>query len=143
MTQFLGTHLNKLDAKGRISIPAGFRAALRSDVVGPNIYLRRSPILPCIDVWPLAMLQKAAARLDELDPLSPEHDELAARVYGDSTPAEPDKEGRIVVPERYLAHASIKEQVAVTGRGLYFQLWEPSAGEQRLAQAFANVGKVA
>ena len=47
------------------------------------------------------------------------------------------------MPDRYLAHAAIKEQVAVTGRGLYFQLWEPSAGEQRLAQAFANVGKVA
>ena len=143
MTQFLGTHLNKLDAKGRISIPASFRAALRSDIAGPSIVLRRSHILPCIDVWPLAMLQKAAARLEALDPLSPEHDEIAARVYGDSYPTEPDKEGRIVVPDRYLAHAAIKEQVAVTGRGLYFQLWEPGAGEQRLAHVYGNAVKAA
>jgi len=143
MTQFLGTHLNKLDAKGRISIPASFRTSLRSDIAGSSIVLRRSHILPCIDVWPLAMLQKAAARLEELDPLSPEHDELAARVYGDSYPTEPDKEGRIVIPDRYLAHAAIKEQVAVTGRGLYFQLWEPSASEQRLTHVYASVGKAA
>jgi len=143
MTHFLGTHLNKLDAKGRVSIPASFRAALRAELSGPSIVLRRSHILPCIDVWPLPMLQKAAARLEQLDPLSPEHDELAARVYGDSYPTEPDKEGRIVVPERYLAHATISEQVAVTGRGLYFQLWEPSAGEQRLAQAYAGTGRAA
>ena len=150
MTHFLGTHLNKLDAKGRISIPASYRAALRGESAlpatmahGPAIVLRRSHILPCIDVWPLAMLQKAAAQLEALDPLSPEHDALAARVYGDSYPTEPDKEGRIVVPERYLAHAAITEAVAVTGRGLYFQLWEPSASEQRLAQVYANQGRVA
>ena len=156
MTQFLGTHLNKLDSKGRISIPASFRAALRGESVvpasaspavsgtgGPAIVLRRSHILPCIDVWPLAMLQKAAAQLEALDPLSPEHDALAARVYGDSYPTEPDKEGRIVVPDRYLAHAAITEAVAVTGRGLYFQLWEPQASEQRLAQVYANQGRAA
>lgn len=145
MTQFLGTHLNKLDAKGRVSIPAGFRAALREvpalpGVGGSAIYLRRSHIYPCIDVWPPGMLQKAAARLETLDPMSPEHDDLAARVYGDSLPAEPDKEGRIVVPERYLAHAGITEQVAVTGRGLYFQLWEPKAGDARLAEVYAKTG---
>jgi len=138
MTQFLGTHLNKLDAKGRLSIPAPFRAALRDALAGPSIVLRRSHLLPCIDVWPLAMLHKAAAQLETLDPLSPEHDEIAARVYGDSYPTEPDKEGRIVVPERYLAHATISESVAVTGRGLYFQLWEPQAGEARLSHVYAN-----
>lgn len=147
MTQFLGTHLNKLDSKGRISIPASYRAALRGDAApaaaAPAIYLRRSHILPCIDVWTLAMLQKAAAQLETLDPLGQEYDALAAKVYGDSYPTEPDKEGRIVVPERYLAHAAIKETAAVTGRGHYFQLWEPQANEQRLAEVYANPGRAA
>jgi len=133
MTHFLGTHTNKLDAKGRVSIPASFRAALREDPAGGAIVLRRSHILPCIDVWPLAMLNRAAAKLETLDPLSAEYDALSARVYGDSHRTEPDKEGRIVVPERYLAYAGIADTVSVSGRGLYFQLWEPKRGEARLS----------
>jgi MraZ protein len=137
MTQFMGTHINRLDAKGRISIPAPFRAALKAQPGGGTILLRRSHLHPCVDVWPVAMLEKAAQRLAEMDPLSRAHEEISAQIYGDSFPTEADKEGRIVVPQRYLAYAGITDAVSVTGRGIYFQLWEPAAGERRIAAAYA------
>jgi len=137
MDQFLGSHVNRLDAKGRISIPAPFRAVLKSTQSSAAIVLRRSHLHPCIDVWPLAMLDASKARLALMDMLDPAYDDIAARLFGDSQPAEPDKEGRIVVPARYLQHAAITDAVTLTGRGTYFQIWEPEAAERRLAAVYA------
>lgn len=138
MDQFLGSHVNRLDAKGRISIPAAFRAALRANQEAASIVLRRSHLHPCIDVWPMAMLEASKARLAQMDMLDPAYDDIAARLFGDSFPAEPDKEGRIVVPSRYLQHAAITDGVTLTGRGTYFQLWEPEAAERRLNEVYGK-----
>lgn len=143
MDQFLGSHVNRLDAKGRISIPAPFRAALKATQEATSIVLRRSHLHPCIDVWPMAMLERSKARLAQMDMLDPAYDDIAARLFGDSFPAEPDKEGRIVIPQRYLQHAAITEMITLTGRGTYFQLWEPEAAERRLNQVYASAARPA
>ncbi|MSO90020.1 MAG: cell division/cell wall cluster transcriptional repressor MraZ [Acetobacteraceae bacterium] len=138
MDQFLGSHVNRLDAKGRISIPASFRAVLQTTQASAALVLRRSHLLPCIDVWPMAMLEASKARLAQMDILDPDYDAIAVRLFGDSQPAEPDKEGRITVPSRYLHHAAIKDALTLTGRGTYFQIWEPDAAERRLADVYAQ-----
>lgn len=142
MDHFLGSHMGRLDAKGRISIPAPFRAVLRAaQGTGQEagaVLLRRSHLHDCIDVWPLAMLEQSKARLAQMDMLDPAYDEIAARLFGDSLPADPDKEGRIVVPSRYLRHANITDAVTLTGRGTYFQIWEPDAAERRLSAVYGK-----
>ena len=138
MDQFLGSHVNRLDAKGRISIPAPFRAVLKTTQENAALVLRRSHLHPCIDVWPMAMLDASKARLAQMDMLDPDYDAIAARLFGDSQPAEPDKEGRITISSRYLQHAAITEALTITGRGTYFQIWEPDAAERRLAEVYAQ-----
>jgi MraZ protein len=140
MDQFLGSHVNRLDAKGRISIPAPFRGVLKATQDSASVVLRRSHLHPCIDVWPMAMLEQSKARLAQMDMLDPAYDEIAARLFGDSLPADPDKEGRIIIPGRYLQHANITEMLTLTGRGTYFQIWEPDAAERRLAAAYGKPG---
>ena len=140
MTAFLGTHLNRLDAKGRVSVPAPFRTALRSSSVTGTaaLVLRLSHKHPCIEAWPEAVFQTLAAPLDRLDLFSEAHDELAAALYADAWPIEADREGRIVLPESCVAHAGLGEQVAFLGLGRIFQIWEPGAAERRRAEAREN-----
>ena len=73
MSQFLGTHTNRLDAKGRVSIPAPFRAALRPAAEGAPLVLRPSHKHPCVEGWPAAAFQALAAPLDELDMFGEAH----------------------------------------------------------------------
>ena len=81
MTQFLGTHQNRLDAKGRVSVPAPFRAALRDGAeAAGGIVLRPSFNHPCIEAWPANEFQALAAPLNRLDLFSEEHDDLASKV---------------------------------------------------------------
>lgn len=137
MSRFLGTHPNRLDSKGRVSIPAPFRAALRT--LSPDgtaaLVLRPSHNHPCIEGWPAALFEALAAPLDQMDTFSEAHDDLSAALYADAYPLEADKEGRVVVPEALLAHAGIQDVLAFVGVGGRFQIWEPAAAQRRLAQA--------
>jgi MraZ protein len=139
MTRFLGNHQSKLDAKGRVSVPASFRALLKaqagSDTDGAPMILRLSHQRPCIEVWPAAAFQALAAQLDQLDVFSEAHDDLATSLFSDSFAMEPDKEGRIVLPERFLRHAGITETMEFMGTGKHFQIWHPDAAERRRAEA--------
>ena len=139
MSQFLGTHTNRLDAKGRVSIPAPFRAALR-----PNggdsapLVLRPSHNHPCIEGWPAAAFHALTAQLDTLDVFGEASEDLAAALYAEAHPSEPDKEGRIVLPAELVAFANLGDSVMFMGVGKTFQIWEPAAGERRRAEARAR-----
>ncbi|MBV9653872.1 MAG: division/cell wall cluster transcriptional repressor MraZ [Acetobacteraceae bacterium] len=147
MTQFLGTHQNRLDAKGRVSVPAPFRAVLRAfngeDATlangqgngGGQIVLRPSHTHPCIEAWPQAVFQQLSTPLERLDLFSEEHDDLAAALYADAYPVEADKEGRVVLPEALVGHAGLTGPVVFMGLGRTFQIWEPAAAERRRAEA--------
>jgi MraZ protein len=136
MTHFLGTHQNRLDAKGRVSIPAPFRAALRDGAEATSaIVLRPSFKHPCVEAWPAAEFQALAAPLNRLDLFSEEHDDLASTLYAEAFPADIDKEGRIVLPDVLIAHASLRDAVVFMGLGRIFQIWEPQAADRRRAEA--------
>jgi|UniRef100_A0A8J4H9Q6 MraZ protein len=137
MTHFLGTHQNKLDGKGRVSVPAPFRAALRAlDERGAGaLVLRPAHTHPCIEAWPEAAFHALAGPLDRLDLFSDAHDDLAAALYADAYPVETDKEGRIVLPDPLISHAGLGEGVVFMGLGRIFQIWEPQAAARRRAEA--------
>jgi len=139
MSQFLGTHQNRLDAKGRVSIPAPFRNALRAMQTpapeSPSLVLRPSHAHDCVEVWPTSVFHALEASLGRFDLLSAPHDDMAMALYGDAFPVEADKEGRIVLPDDLKAHAKLTDTVTFIGLGRTFQIWHPEAARQRRAQA--------
>jgi len=137
MGDFIGRHENKRDSKGRVSIPASFRASLRADGDNPcvSLILRASHRHAGIEAWPVAEFAKLAAPLDALDPFGDDHEDISAALYGDAYPVESDKEGRIVLPESLVRHASLTETVLFMGIGRTFQIWEPGLAERRSAEA--------
>jgi MraZ protein len=137
MVQFLGTHQNRLDAKGRVSVPAPFRATLRArdEANGTHLILRPSHQHPCIEAWPSAEFEALSEPLNRLDLFSQAHDDLAASLYSDAFPVEADKEGRIVLPDFLVNYAGLSETVVFMGLGRIFQIWEPAAAGRRRAEA--------
>ena len=137
MGHFLGTHLNRIDAKGRVSIPAPFRAALRAlagEGASPLI-LRQSHAHACVDGWPSSTFETLATPLSRLDLFGEDHEDLAHVLYSDAYPVESDKEGRIVLPDALVQHAGVSDTIVFMGLGRYFQIWEPQAAERRRAEA--------
>lgn len=137
MSQFLGTHQNRLDAKGRVSVPAPFRTALRqgNDAGTASLILRPSHQHPCIEAWPAEIFQALAMPLDRMDLFSEDEADLTTALYADAYPVEADKEGRIILPDSLVLHAGLTEAVVFMGLGRLFQIWEPGAATRRTAEA--------
>lgn len=137
MTQFKGTHTVRRDGKGRVSIPAAFRAVLKGDhpVTPGAVVLRPSHKYFCVEGWHPAAFEAQGSQIQQLPRFSDEEDDLALALYSDAVDAEPDKEGRIVLPRELADHAGLDEEVTFVGAGSHFQIWEPAAAQRRIAEA--------
>ncbi len=138
MPLFLSTFVNKIDKKGRVSVPASFRSALAgADWSGTILY--RSHVVPALVGADLAYMERYSEQFDELMSMDDPEQALAARILADSRQIPFDPEGRIVIPQDLLEHAGVTTEVAFVGRGKTFQVWEPEAYRQQEAQVMSVV----
>ena len=142
MDRFVSTFVNKIDAKGRVSIPAPFRAVLEQDRYGdggqPGVYCYPSLDAPALDAGGERLAKKIDGLLAGLPDYSDERDELSVALYGDVQVLSIDGDGRIVVPEGLRRHAGLRDQVTFVGLGDKFQMWSPKAFDERRARARAK-----
>ena len=141
MPLFVSTFVNKLDAKGRVSIPAPYRQILAQQDMG-TLYCIPSFHGPFLEAFGNTLLSQFEQRLNTYDPLfSAQHDEEAQVVLAAAQPLNFDDEGRVRLPEDLIKHAEIKERVTFVGLGQKFQLWDPERFEpvhaERIARARA------
>ena len=121
---FLSTYVNKVDRKGRVSVPATFRAAV-ADQSFPGIVVFPSIKHKALDANGIRRMEEMSERLNALDEFSEEHENLSL-LFADAQALPFDPEGRIVLPEKLVQYAHISETAAFVGLGRSFQIWEPN-----------------
>jgi len=126
MSLFLSSYENRLDPKGRISVPASFRAAIASDRFA-GVVLYRSFTNNCIEGLSMSRMESLAAATDKMGVFDGTLDDLSAMLFADARPLQFDVTGRIVIPTDLLAHAGITDTAIFVGRGNSFQIWNPDA----------------
>ncbi len=124
MSLFLSTYINKLDKKGRISVPAQFRASLSSESY-QGLILFRSYKHQAIEGCTMSRMERMSQSLDSMDLFSDTQDDMASAIFADAHQLPIDSDGRIVLPQELAAHAGFDTHVAFVGRGATFQLWHP------------------
>ena len=134
MALFLSTFTNKIDAKGRVSVPVQFRASLvNPEFSGMIVY--ESFTNDCIEGCDLERIKKISESIDNLDPFSEEREAFATAVLGGSTQLAIDGDGRVILPEKLLKKVKIKDQLVFVGKGSTFEIWEPKKFEEYMAKA--------
>jgi MraZ protein len=142
MDRFVSTFTNRIDSKGRVSVPAPFRAVLERDgyaKTGGGIYCYPSLDAPALDAGGERLAQTIDGLLAGLPDYSDERDELSVALYGDVHVLALDGDGRIVLPEQLRAHADLVTDIAFVGLGQKFQMWEPKRFEERRSAARIKV----
>ena len=134
MELFLSTFVNKVDRKGRVSVPATFRSTLATHRHPNQVVLIPSFKYPAIDGTGSDHLSEMMEGLNTLDQYSDRRDDLAL-AFADATPLQIDGEGRIVLPDELKDHAHIADEVAFVGLGTMFQMWEPGRFKSHRAEA--------
>ena len=119
----MSTYVNKVDRKGRVSVPATFRTAL-ADQSFDGIVAFPSLDYDALEATGIDTMEAISAGLNALEQPAEQHG-LATLILARSLRLPFDPEGRIVLPEKLAAHAHITESAAFVGLGPTFQIWEP------------------
>ena len=131
---FLDTITNKVDAKGRVSLPADYRAIVKE--LGSEIVCYRSLTAPCIEGCTEDLLEKLATEIENsTDFFSETQDDLTNLIFGDAKRYTFDSTGRIMLSEKLLRHAEITDSAVFVGKGRKFQIWS----EQNWAKEEARI----
>ena len=126
---FLSTYENKLDKKGRVSVPASFRSYL-SNLGYNGVICYPSFNNQSIEAWPQDRIEKISNSIDSLNPFEEKRDYFATSILSESVNLQFDSEGRISLTTKLLKHAKIRGSMLFVGQGKTFQIWEPTIFEK-------------
>ena len=126
---FLSTYENKLDKKGRVSVPASFRSHL-SNLGYNGVICYPSFNNSSLEACSQDRIEKISSAIDSLNPFEEKRDFFATSILAESTNLQFDSEGRISISLKLLKHAKIKNSMLFVGQGQTFQIWEPIAFEK-------------
>jgi MraZ protein len=145
MALFLSNFENKIDKKGRVSVPAQFRAALLSQDLA-KVVVYESFINECVEGCDLERIKQISDSIDNLDPFSTERDAIATTLLGLSVQLPMDGDGRIILPTNLIKKAGLKESAIFVGKGPTFEIWNPERFSKYLQiakiSAKENLGKL-
>lgn len=113
MSLFLSSYENRVDAKGRVSVPAKFRAVVANDEF-QGVVLYCSPTHNCIEGVSMSRLEKLA-----------ESGDICGDLFADAQQMAFDVTGRIIITPELIKYAGIKNCALFVGRGNSFQIWNP------------------
>ncbi|MET0182232.1 MAG: hypothetical protein ABW199_05035 [Caulobacterales bacterium] len=129
---FTGRHKNGVDAKGRVSVPAPLRAALKG---GEGVYLFPSQHRPCLEGAGPEYMEAKAALLEKLDPLDPRRAALERLYFGLAVFCAFDSAGRVTLPSGLREQFGIAEEAVFVGMRDRFELWAPAREAEWDAQS--------
>jgi MraZ protein len=139
--RFLSHYANRFDAKGRISVPAPFRAVLaKEDFEG--VFAHPSLDSPALDCGGNIFLDEIHGLLDSMPPYSRDREDLATALLGTGEILRFDSEGRIMLGERMRSSIGLRDEAMFVGQGRKFQIWEPNRFAAHLEEAKARVRRL-
>jgi MraZ protein len=137
MPVLVGRYLNKIDRKGRVSVPKQFRDALQAQSSGfAGIYAYPLFKAPAVEACGEAFMTQLAESIDSLDMFSDDQDDLASIVLESAHQLPFDPEGRVVLPAELLDHAGMFGEALFVGRGGRFSIWNPETFAEHRGRAF-------
>lgn len=134
MSRFLSNATNKIDAKGRVSVPASFRTVVTS-LKAEELYCFQDFVFPAVSAGGPGLLERFERQIATLDPFSPEANRMSLVVHGGGVFMKLDGEGRLMVTDFIRQYTGITSEVTFVGRADHFQLWQPQAFEEMQAAA--------
>lgn len=121
---FFGRYEHSLDSKGRLTLPSEYAGDLAAGVV-----LTRG-MENCVYLFPRAEFERISGRLSTLSLTDSRVRKLKRWLFSNAQMTEPDRQRRVIVPQRLREIAKISDKVLVAGMDSYIELWQPEAWDE-------------
>lgn len=126
MRPFIGTFENKVDRKGRVSVPAKFRSVLEAEGYS-GIVVRMDPQNGCIEGYGMDRLERLQGTMSDLVDVDDPDYTVALQIFAESDDLPFDPNGRVLLPDALRSEAGIDDTAVFVGLGRVFQIWNPDA----------------
>jgi MraZ protein len=140
MTFFTSEFESKLDAKGRLILPARIKSQLPE---GSNEIVIRRGFERCLILYPMVEFKKIFSKISSLNEFNEENRKLQRNFFNGIATVELDNMSRFVVPKNMLAYAELDKDVILVGMGNKVEVWNPSIYEKHLIQDPSELSKLA
>jgi MraZ protein len=134
---FLGEFEHSIDDKGRLAVPARFRSALEDGLVMTR-GLERCLVIYDSDGW-----RAVAERVRNLNPWQEDARRMQRHFFSGAQPAQPDKLGRVVIPQFLRTYAQLEDEVVVVGLADRIEVWGRAEWERQRADAERDSAELA
>lgn len=134
---FLGQYTYTVDSKGRVTVPSRFREGLSESVVVTR------GLDYCLTIYPMEVWTEIAQKVNSLPITDPRGRALRRIFFADAVNAEPDRQGRVLVPERLRQYAGLEPgaEVVIVGLDRFMEAWNPQRWEEKNAQQMEIIGQ--
>ena len=143
MTFFTSEYESKLDAKGRLVLPARIKAQLPATGEDSQELVIRRGFEPCLIVYPMVEFKKVFSKISGLSEFNEEYRKLQRNFLSGVVTVELDGNGRFLIPKNMLTYAQIEKDAMLVGTGSKVEIWNPSVYEKQLIQDPSELSKLA
>lgn len=129
MTEYTGKYLCKVDAKGRVVLPASLLKQF-SEGRRDHFVINRSLFTTCLDLYTTDSWRVRTNDIRQLDPYDPENDRFIRQFYGSAVHVDLDSAKRLLIPKPLMQIAGITTEVLFSANLENFEMWAPSVYDE-------------
>ena len=141
MTFFTSEYESKLDAKGRIVLPARIKSQL-PEGDSQELVIRRG-FEPCLIMYPMVEFKKVFSKISGLNEFNEENRKLQRNFLSGVVTVELDSNGRFLIPKNMLTYAQIEKDAMLVGTGSKVEIWNPTIYEKHIIKDPSELSKLA
>ena len=130
MSFFTSEYECKLDAKGRLVLPAKIKGNL-PEASGNELVLRRG-FEPCLILYPMVEFKKIYSKISGLNEFNEEYRKFQRNFFRGNATVELDGTGRFLIPKLMINYAQLQKEAVVVGMGNRIEIWNPEQYEKYL-----------
>lgn len=141
MTSIIGTYECKIDAKGRVLVPALLKKQLPT--LAEGFVLKRSVFEPCLELWPMEEWNKMMVKINSLNPFVKKNNDFIRRFMAGVKMVEIDDAGRLLIAKDLIDFASISKEIVLSSKVNVIEIWDKQAYENTLNNDDFDFGELA
>ena len=132
MDTIVGTYECKVDAKGRLLMPAPLKKQLATSLQN-GFVLKRSVFQPCLELYPMQEWDLMMQKINKLNRFVKKNNDFIRRFTAGVKVVEIDALGRLLVPKDLVAFASIAKEVVFSSAVNIVEIWDKDLYEKSIS----------
>jgi len=142
LNTIIGTYECKVDAKGRLLLPAPLKKQLTA-ALQDGFVLKRSVFQPCLELYPMSEWNLMMQKINKLNRFVKKNNDFIRRFTAGVKVIEMDNLGRILVPKDLVSFASISKDLVLSSAVNIVEIWDKELYEKSISESEVDFADLA